>query len=84
MVRNVNQRDYEAAARSIIATLGEAGARDLLRLLESDDASRAEAFREFHEHGGHDVLLDALADLEADPVIRGWLIEHLRIELGAA
>jgi hypothetical protein len=28
-------------------------------------------------------MLDALTDLEADPVMRGWLVEHPRIELGA-
>jgi hypothetical protein len=30
---------------------------------------------------GHEALLDALTDLEADPVMRGWLVEHVRLEL---
>jgi hypothetical protein len=30
---------------------------------------------------GHEPLLDALTDLEADPVMRGWLVEYLRITL---
>ena len=77
-MRNMDQRDYQAAAHSLAATLGEAGARDLLCLLESDDAIRADAFRQFHERGGHEALLEALTDLEADPIMRGWLVEQLR------
>jgi hypothetical protein len=73
--------DYQAAARRIIETLGEPAARDLLVLLDSDDAVRADMFRQFHERGGHEPLLDALTDLEADPVMRGWLVEHLRLQL---
>ena len=80
-MRNMDQRDYEAAARRIVETLGADRARDLLRLLEADDVIRADAFRQFHERGGHEPLLDALADLEADPVMRGWLVEHLRLIL---
>jgi hypothetical protein len=78
---SMDERDDHAAARSIVATLGEEGTRDLLRLLESDDLTRADTFRQLHARGGHDALLDALAELEADPVMRGWLIEHLRAEL---
>jgi len=73
---------YRAAARRTAEMLGESAARDLLRLLESDDVIRADAFRQFHERGGHEPLLDALTDLEADPVMRGWLVEHPRLELG--
>lgn len=49
--------------------------------VESDDAVPAGAFRQFHERGGHEALLDALTDLEADPILRGWLAEHLRLQL---
>lgn len=80
-MRNMDQRDYQAAARRIIKTLGDDGARDLLRLLEADDAVRADAFRRLHERGGQEALLDAMTDLEADPVMRGWLVDHLRLQL---
>jgi hypothetical protein len=43
--------------------------------LDADDAVRADAFRQFYERGTH----DALTDLEADPVMRGWLVEHLLV-----
>jgi hypothetical protein len=79
----MDQRDYEAAARQIVETLGPEAARDLLVLLDYDDVVRADAFRQFYERGGHEPLLDALTDLEADPVMRGWLVEHLRMQLGA-
>jgi hypothetical protein len=42
---------------------------------------RADAFRRFYERGGHEPMLDALTDPEADPVMRGWLVEHLRLRL---
>src|SRR4051794_33609305 len=74
-------RDYQAAARDVIATLGEPAARDLLTLLESDDTVRADAFRQLYERGGNDALLDSLHDLEADLVMRGWLVEYLRLVL---
>ena len=64
----------------VIDSLGEPAARDPLRLLEADDGSRADAFRQFHERGGQEPLLDALANLEGDLVMRGWLVEHLRVE----
>jgi hypothetical protein len=73
---------YEDAARRTVEILGEPAAHELLMLLDSDDLVRADAFRQFHERGGHEPLLDALADLEADPVMRGWLVEHLRLRLG--
>jgi hypothetical protein len=41
----------------------------------------ADAFRQFYERGGHAPLLDALTDLEGDPVMRGWLVEYLRLAL---
>lgn len=76
--------DYQDAARRTVDILGEPAARDLLLLLDADDAIRADAFRQFDERGGHEALLDALPDLEADPVMRGWLAEHLRLELDRA
>jgi hypothetical protein len=44
--------DYADAARRTVEILGEPAARDLLRLLESDDAIRADAFWQFYERGG--------------------------------
>jgi hypothetical protein len=61
---------------------GEDGARNLLTLLESPGDARADAFRQLYERGTHEPLLDALVDLEADALMRGWLAEHLRLELG--
>jgi hypothetical protein len=45
-----------------------------LTLLESNDTVRADAFRQLYERGGKDALLDSLHDLEAEPIIRGWLL----------
>jgi hypothetical protein len=73
---------YAKAAARIVALLGEAGCRLLLNLLEQDDEVRAYAFRQLHERGRSRALLDALADLGAYPVMRGWFVEHLRMELG--
>jgi hypothetical protein len=73
--------EYEDAARRIVEVLGEPAAREFLTLLESNDTVRADAFRQLYERGGEDALLDSLHDLEADPVMRGWLVEHLRLEL---
>ena len=72
---------YQEAARRIVDTLGDPAIREFLTLLESNDTVRADIFRQFYERGGHEPLLDALADLEADPVMRGWLVEYLRIRL---
>jgi hypothetical protein len=80
----MHERDYQAAARSIVATLGPTAARELLLLLESDDDARPELFRQLYERGTNEALLDAMTDLEANPVVRGCLVEHLRLELGAA
>ncbi len=77
----MNERDYEEAARSIVVALGSEGAHELLLLLEADDRVRADLFRQLHERGTNEALLDAMADLEADPVMRGWLVEHLRLQL---
>ena len=81
-MRSMDERDYEAAARSLFATLGQERTRDLIRLLELDDVTRADAFRQLHERGGREALLDAFTDLELDPVVRGWLIEYLKVEIG--
>jgi len=35
-----------------------------------------------YERGGNEALLDSLHDLEANPVVRGWLVECPRLELG--
>ena len=80
----MNGLDYSDAAKRIVDTLGEPAARELLTLLESDDAIRADAFRKFYEPDGHEPLTDALTELEADPVMRGWLVEHLRLEWAAS
>ena len=72
---------YAEAARRIVDALGEQGARELLGLLGSESPVRADAFRQFYERSGHDALLDSLHYLEADPVMRGWLVEHLRLAL---
>ena len=73
--------DYANEARKMIRTLGREGAGELLRLLDQPDAVRADAFRQLHERGTNRALEDALLDIEADPVMRGWLTEHLRLEL---
>ena len=74
--------EYQDAAHRIVEVLGEPAAREFLTLLESNDTVRADAFRQLYERGDNDALLDSLHDLEADPVMRGWLVEHLRIQLG--
>ncbi len=74
--------EYQDAARRIVEVLGEPAAREFLTLLESDDTVRADAFRQLYERGDNDALLDSLHDLEADPVMRGWLVEYLKMELG--
>ena len=74
--------EYQDAARRIVEVLGESAAREFLTLLESNDTVRADTFRRFYERGDNDALLDSLHDLEADPVMRGWLVEQLRLELG--
>jgi hypothetical protein len=47
---------YQEAARVTIEILGEPAARELLVLLDSDDAMRADTFRQFYERGGHEAL----------------------------
>ena len=74
--------EYQDAARRIVEVLGEPAAREFLTLLESNDTVRADAFRQLYERGDKDALLDSLHDLEVDPVMRGWLVEYLKMELG--
>jgi len=73
--------NYQDAVRRTTQVLGEPAAREFLILLESNDAVRADAFRQLYERGGNDSLLDALHDLEVDPTMHGWLVEHLKLEL---
>jgi hypothetical protein len=80
-MRNMDQGDYQTAARRIVEALGPEMSAELLLLLEADDEVRADAFRQLYVRGGHELLLQALTDLEADPVMRGWLVEHLRLEI---
>ena len=82
-MRNMDQRDYQTAAQRIVDALGPEMAGELLRLLEADDEVRADAFQQLYVRGGHEQLLQALTDLESDPVMRGWLVEHLRVQLDA-
>ncbi len=46
-----------------------------------DRTVRADTFPELYERGDNDALLDSLHDLEADPVMRGWLVEYQKMEL---
>src|SRR4051795_4415915 len=45
--------EYELAAQKIVDMLGEPAAREFLTLLDSDDAVRADAVRQFSERGGN-------------------------------
>jgi len=65
----------------MVQVLGEPATRESVTLLESNDTVRADTFRQPYERGGNDALLDSLHDLEADPVMRGWLVEYLRLQL---
>ena len=47
------------------------------------DPVSASAARPF-DLGDNDALLDSLHDLEVGPVMRGWLVEYLKLELGKA
>jgi hypothetical protein len=47
-----------------VSLLG-AGARQLLKLLEQDDVARADVFRQLHERGRSQALLDVLTDLSS-------------------
>jgi hypothetical protein len=62
---------------SYFADLPPAARRDLLRVLESDDRVRADVIRQFHERGDHGMV-DVLAELEEDDLLRYKAIEELR------
>ena len=51
--------------------------RDLLRVLESDSRVRADVIRQFHERGD-EGMVETLAELEADELLRLHVIEALR------
>jgi HEAT repeat protein len=57
--------------------LPDGARRDLLRLLESPSRVRADAIRQLHERGEAE-LVDALAELEADELIRLQVVDALR------
>jgi hypothetical protein len=76
--------NYASAARELVNVLGVDSARSLVTLLDQPDKVRADVFRQLHERRSHPALEDALLDLEADTVVRGWLTECLRLELGHA
>jgi hypothetical protein len=51
--------------------------RDLLRVLESGSRVRADVVRQFHERGD-DGMVEVLAELEADGLLREQIIILLR------
>jgi len=54
------------------------GARaDLIRVLTSPSNARADVIRQFHERG-EDGMVEVLADLEADELLRLQVIDELR------
>jgi len=57
--------------------LPEGARRDLLRVLESDSRVRADVIRQFHERGD-EGMVETLAELEADELLRLHVIEALR------
>lgn len=54
--------------------------RDLLRVLTSDDRVRADVIRQFHERGD-DGMVEVLAELEADELLRWQVVDELRAQL---
>jgi len=74
--------DYAATARALVRVLGPKGARQLLMVLDKPDPVRADLFHQLYERGGSEPLLEALYELEANSIMRGWLAEYLRLELG--
>lgn len=51
--------------------------RDLLRVLTSPSNVRADVIRQFHERGD-EGMVEVLAELEADELLRGRVIDVLR------
>lgn len=72
---------HQDAVRRVVAVLGPDGARDLLKLSTPPMLRAPTRSGNYMSAGGHEALLDTPHDLEADPVMRGWLAEHLRLEL---
>lgn len=63
--------------RSPFAQLPAPARRDLLRVLTSDDRVRAHVIRQFHERG-HEGMVEVLAELEADELLRLQVVGELR------
>jgi hypothetical protein len=60
------------------------GARaDLLRVLTSPSNVRADVVRQFHERG-KDLMVETLAELEADELLREQVVALLRGSTGEA
>jgi hypothetical protein len=54
--------------------------RELLRVLTAESDVRADIVRQFHERGDDD-LVEVLAELEADDVLRTQVVDVLRESL---
>jgi hypothetical protein len=59
------------------AALPPGARRDLLRVLTSDSRVRADVIRQFHERGDAGMV-EVLAELEADDLLRLQVIAELR------
>ncbi len=57
--------------------LPDGARRDLLRVLMSPSNVRADVIRQFHARGDEDMV-DVLAELEADELLRLQVIDELR------
>lgn len=55
--------------------------RDLLRVLTSPSNVRADVIRQFHERGDKGMV-EVLAELEADELLRWQVIDELRAAIG--
>jgi hypothetical protein len=64
------------AARRLVAELGPAASRDLLRVLNSSSEVRADVIRQFHERGSE--MAELLIFLEEWEWARQAMIEELR------
>jgi HEAT repeat protein len=67
-------------ARERLTKLTKAVRRDLLRVLTAEPDVRADAIRQFRERGD-DVVVELLADLEADEALRTQVVDVLRESL---
>ena len=57
--------------------LPDGARRDLLRVLTSPSNVRADVIRQFHDRGD-EGMVEALAELEADRLLRSQVIQALR------